>query len=174
MPHFRLLATSVLVSAGVFTAAAQTPPAPLTSSTLTMTLSPLDPQAQTSQSLKGNSSSVTFSLTYPDADKPAASRFGLSPKNRSNALELPAVPKQPLMSQLHTQELTLSEAQKALLSRDAQLAQNSQPCYKLHVYGFTPQDLKSPHPHASTETDCTPASSAHLKVLQLPATVNVK
>jgi hypothetical protein len=54
------------------------------------------------------------------------------------------------------------------------LAQTHSPCYTLRVYGFTPPDLKSPHPHASTETDCTPASSSHLKALQLPATVNAK
>jgi hypothetical protein len=69
---------------------------------------------------------------------------------------------------LSTPQALLKKQNKVLL------AQTHSPCYTLRVYGFTPPDLKSPHPHSSTETDCTPASSSHLKALQLPATINSK
>jgi len=59
-------------------------------------------------------------------------------------------------------------AERAL--KQVELAQLHPLCYTLRSYGFTAQDLKSPHPHASSETDCTPASRVHLKALQLPAT----
>jgi hypothetical protein len=41
------------------------------------------------------------------------------------------------------------------------------PCYTLRSYSFTTKDLKSTHPHASSETDCTPASSARLKPVEI-------
>lgn len=47
-------------------------------------------------------------------------------------------------------------------------AHTNVPCYTLRSYNFTTRDLKSPHPHASSETDCTPATSAHLKALNVP------
>ncbi len=59
-----------------------------------------------------------------------------------------------------------------LKSRQALLAQTNQPCAKLRSYNFTARDLKSPNPHPSSETDCTPASAAHLKTI--PATVDTK
>jgi hypothetical protein len=65
-------------------------------------------------------------------------------------------------------QLAASKSRSPLVARDIG------PCYALRVYGFTPQDVKSPHPHASTETDCTPASTSHVKTLQLPATIKVK
>jgi hypothetical protein len=49
--------------------------------------------------------------------------------------------------------------------------QTTQPCAKLKVYGFTPKDLKSPTPHASTETDCTPLATAHVTLIQVPTTL---
>ncbi len=59
-----------------------------------------------------------------------------------------------------------------LKQREPLVAQTNQPCAKLRSYNFTPRDLKSSHPHASSETDCTPASAGHLKTI--PATVDTK
>jgi hypothetical protein len=69
------------------------------------------------------------------------------------------------------QQKSLDKALAGLkkLEKSTQIAANNPPCAKLRVYGFTAQDLESPNPQASTETDCTPVTSAHLKSLQLRA-----
>ncbi|MGC9197723.1 MAG: hypothetical protein ACP5E5_02160 [Acidobacteriaceae bacterium] len=41
-------------------------------------------------------------------------------------------------------------------------ARDQSPCFTLRSYHFTQRDLKSAHPHASSETDCTPGSRAHI------------
>lgn len=96
------------------------------------------------------------------------------------AAQAPQVRPQDLQLNLSAAHLGKTAQEQAELKRQSKkqqptlLAQTQNPCYALRVYGFTPQDLKLPHPQSSTETDCTPASSSHLKALQLPATVNVK
>jgi hypothetical protein len=125
---------------------------------------PSAPQALITKSLPS-----TFSVTFPQSDPLAAKpySFDTSKFKDSGQLVLHA-DTQPLDMQAQAKALALLKKQEALL------AQTSAPCYTLRVYGFTPQDLKSPRPHSSSETDCTPASSAHLKALQLPGTVNAK
>ncbi len=36
-------------------------------------------------------------------------------------------------------------------------------CFTLRSYNFTERDLKSPHPRASSEIDCTPATKGHFR-----------
>jgi hypothetical protein len=200
MQPLRLLATSLLAFPCALTAPAQTPPAPYTPGTVTSSLITVDPQ--TAPALTSTAPS-TFTLSSP-SDQPEAPRFGLAPKDRSTALGLPATNTQPRLYHLQAQEpetlqpgpstslkmLDLppgtklsAEQQKNLdkalaglkkLQKSTQIAANHPPCAKLRVYGFTAQDLKATTPRASTETDCTPLSSARLKVLQLPATINSK
>jgi hypothetical protein len=152
MPMLRLLAASLLASACAVTAAAQSHAnaLPLTA---TITTQPFTFNAPTAPS-----------TTFLKSARPGSFHFD-TPKD-SNSLQLPAANTQPLGGQMKLQELA------QLKLREAQLAQNNQPCAKLRVYGFTPQDLKSSHPHASSETDCTPASAGHLKTI--PATSDPK
>jgi hypothetical protein len=161
MQPLRLLAASLLASACVLPAAAQSP-RPLPSPDVVASASPL----VTSQSFSPSPSMpLTLKLTNPG---PGPSQFNLSQKD-GNALILPAET-QPLGVQVRPEELAqlnLSKARNSLL-----LAQTNQPCAKLRSYNFTTQDLKSAHPHPSSETECTPASSAHLKTI--PATANTK
>ena len=42
-------------------------------------------------------------------------------------------------------------------------AQNQTPCYTMRSYAFTTKDLQSPNPHASTYTECSPASTVSRK-----------
>jgi hypothetical protein len=151
-PH-RLLAASLLASACILPAAAQlrspllTPDAP----------SPASPLV-TTQSL-GPSTPSTLKLTGPSSLQLNASQKDL------NALVLH--PNSQLLV-VHPQPQEL-----ALLNPDATLlAQTNEPCAKLRSYNFTTRDLKSAHPHPSSETDCTPASRGHLKTV--PATANTK
>jgi hypothetical protein len=149
MLRFRLVAISLLASACVIQAAAQAPVTSLAPGNLA-----------TSQRITINFLPSTLALATPpsgsQAFKPGALQLNLSAESFGKAAQEQAELK------------SHSKKQQTLL------AQTQTPCYALRVYGFTPQDLKSPHPQASTETDCTPASSSHLKALQLPATVSVK
>lgn len=149
MLRFHLLATSLLASACVVQAAAQAPVTSLAPGNLT-----------TSQSITINSLPPNLALTTPPSGSQAF-------KPRVLQLNVSAVP----LGKAAQEQAGLKGQSK---KQPTLLAQTQTPCYALRVYGFTPQDLKSPHPQASTETDCTPASSSHLKALQLPATVSVK
>ncbi len=41
-------------------------------------------------------------------------------------------------------------------------ARDHSPCFTLRSYNFTQRDLRSAHPHASSEIDCTPGSRVHI------------
>ena len=155
MQPLRLFAASLLTSACILPAAAQSR-SPLLSPDEASPASPL----VTSQSLSlAPSTPSTLKLTNP---RLGSLQLKASP-NDINVLVLHSSA-QPLGPQPQPQEL-------ALLKPDATLLpQTNQPCAKLRSYNFTPRDLKSPHPHPSSETDCTPASAGHLKTI--PATVD--
>ena len=153
MQLHRRLAASLLASACLLPAAAQSrnpllaPDAP----------SPASPLV-TSQSFSPSSSAPsTFNLTNPGSGS-----FQLKASQKDlNALVLH--PDTQLLSvQPQTKELALLKPNATLLP------QTNQPCAKLRSYNFTSKDLKAAHPHASSETDCTPASAGHLKTI--PAT----
>lgn len=152
MPMLRLLAASLLAAASIFPAAAQSRPSALPL-TATIDTQPLTLNAPTAPS-----------TTFLKSAKPGSFHFDAS--NSSNTLVLPAVNTEPLGGKMSPQEFA------KLKSRQALLAQTNQPCAKLRSYNFTARDLKSPNPHPSSETDCTPASAAHLKTI--PATVDTK
>jgi hypothetical protein len=154
MPMLRLLSTSLLASAAAVTAA-QTPATSLNLSPTPGTLTWSTPQLFSTNSLPSTLTSQAPETLHSD------------PSTSSNLLDLPPGTK---LSAEQQKNLDKALAGLKELEKSSKVAGNNQPCYKLRVYGFTPHDLKSPHPHASTETDCTPATSAHLKVLQLPAT----
>jgi hypothetical protein len=168
MQRLRLLATSLLTSACVLPAAAQSPAAPPPHAWYSSTITTFDTQPL--------STPPTFSAPLPQSDplaaKPYSFHFDIAKSNDSIPLALHA-DTQPFGVQVSDD--TLKDLKTAHIQKiNPLLAQIHPPCYTLRVYGFTPQDLKSPHPHSSSETDCTPASSAHLKALQLPGTVNAK
>jgi hypothetical protein len=155
-PH-RLLAASLLASACILPAAAQSP-SPLLSPDAASPASPL----VTSQLLSlAPSTPSTFKLTDP---RPGSLQLKTSQKDLNALVLHPST--QPLGLQPQPQELALLKPNATLL------AQTNQPCAKLRSYNFTSRDLKSPRPHPSSETECTPASSAHLKTI--PATANTK
>ncbi len=143
LPH-RLFAASLLASACVLPAAAQSPnrllsDAPATPSTLNLTNT-----TPGSFQLKASPKDFDALVLHPSTQPP-----GLQPQPKELALLKPdATPP----------------------------SQTNQPCAKLRSYNFTPKDLKSPHPHASSETDCTPASAGHLKTIPAtsPATLDPK
>ncbi len=126
MPMLRLLAASLLASACVVTATAQSHANALP---LTATI---DTQPLTLNAPGGSST------TFLKSAKPDSFHFA-TPKD-SNALQLPAANTQPLGGQMKLQELA------QLKLREAQLAQNNQPCAKLRSYNFTAKDLKSSTP----------------------------
>jgi hypothetical protein len=163
MQRLRLLLISLLATACVLPAIAQAPAVSLTPGNLPATITILNPQAPTTSS-PPSTLSMTLPQPPPQALSPHPYHFDI-PKD--SALDLHADTRP-----LGVQVLTLPNL--TLRKQAIMLAQTHSPCYTLRVYGFTPPDLKSAHPHASSETDCTPASSAHLKVLQVPATVNTK
>jgi len=155
MQPLRLLAASLLTSACILPATAQSR-SPLLSPD---TPSPASPLVTSQSPSLGPSTASTLKLTNPGGFQLKA-----SPKD-FNALALyPGMEPPTLQSQ---------PKEFALLKSDATLLpQTNQPCAKLRSYNFTSKDLKSAHPHASSETDCTPASSGHLKTI--PATVDTK
>jgi hypothetical protein len=155
MQPLRLLAASLLASACILPAAAQSP-SPLLSPDAAASASPL----VTSQSLSlGPSTPSTLKLTGPGSLQLNASQKDLNALVLHPDTHLLALQHQP-------QELALLKPNATLL------AQTNEPCAKLRSYNFTSRDLKSSHPHPSSETDCTPASSGHLKTI--PATANTK
>jgi hypothetical protein len=166
MSMLRLIAASLFASASII-AAAQTSATSLTPGVL-----PAQPFTS-NQSLFTDIPPQTFSMKQPPTGPytPKPYSFQVAPPSEATVLRLSANNNSPKL-QVEDQELSATFAnQQAHLTA---LAENSQPCYKLHVYGFTPHDLKSPHPQPSTETDCTEASSSHLKVIQLPAATQAK
>ncbi len=152
MSMLRLLAASLLASACIFPAAAQSYPnaLPLTA---TITTQPLTMNAPAAPS-----------TNFFNTAKPGSLHFD-APKG-NNTLVMPAVSFQPLGGKMSPQEFA------KLKSRAALLAHTNEPCAKLRSYNFTARDLKSANPHPSSETDCTPASAGHLKTI--PATVDTK
>jgi hypothetical protein len=155
MLPLRLLAASLLASACLLPATAQSRN-PLLSPDKA---SPANPLLNSQAPSLGPATASTLKLTSP-----GTIQFKASPKD-FNALALyPGM--EPPTLQPKPQEL-------ALLKPDATLLpQTNQPCAKLRSYNFTSKDLKSSHPHASSETTCTPASAGHLKTI--PATVDTK
>jgi hypothetical protein len=155
MQPLRLLAASLLASACILPAAAQSRN-PLLSPDVPSAANPL----VTSQSPSlGPTTPSTLKLTNP-----GSLQFKASPKD-FNALALyPGM--EPPTLQPKPEELALLKSNATLL------AQTNQPCAKLRSYNFTSKDLKASHPHASSETTCTPASAGHLKTV--PATVNTR
>ena len=109
MVQLRLLASSLLASEFVLTAAAQSP-----------TPQPSAPPATAILSSKGLTAAST-SRPYPTTIGPFK--------------DIPA-----------------------LRAQEAIMAHRQSPCFTLRSYNFTERDLKSAHPHFSSETDCTPAS----------------
>jgi hypothetical protein len=170
MLPLRLLAASLLASAFILPAAAQAPAASVVPWTITSTLITVDPQSSSAspapskpQAFTTNLPPQTFSATLPKSSQPSALKFQIPDHTTSLTLQARA---QTPSEQTQLAELTLSKV------RDSLLAQTNQPCAKLRSYNFTSRDLKSSHPHPSSETECTPASSAHLKTI--PATVDTK
>jgi len=156
MQRLRLLATSLLASACVLPTVAQA----LNPQTLST------PQSFTTNSLPSITTGSPLLAAKPGSFHFDSSRDSSALTLDSNAPALHA-DTQVLVARVQPQDPQLK-------SQESLLAQTTTSCYTLRVYGFTPQDLKSPHPHSSHETDCTPASRSHLKAVQLPATVNPK
>jgi hypothetical protein len=152
-----LLASSLLAAGCILPAAAQSRN-PLLSSDAAPPANPL----VTSQPLSlGPSTPSTLNLTTPS---PGSLQFKASPKDFNSLVLHPTT---------QTPGINPKPQELALLKPDATLLpQTNQPCAKLRSYNFTSKDLKAAHPHASSETDCTPASSGHLKTI--PATVDTK
>ena len=160
MQRLRLLATSLLASACVLPTVAQA----LNPQTLST------PQSFTTNSLPSITTGSPLLAAKPGSFHFDSSRDSSALTLDSNAPALHA-DTQVLVARVQPQDQKLLAQLK---SQESLLAQTTTSCYTLRVYGFTPQDLKSPHPHSSHETDCTPASRSHLKAVQLPATVNPK
>jgi hypothetical protein len=155
MQPLRLLAASLLVSACILPAAAQSR-SPLLSPDAP---SPANPLVTSQSPSLGPSTPSTLKLTTPHS-----LQLKTSPKDFDSLALYPGM--EPPTLQAKPQEL-------ALLKSDATLVpQTTQPCAKLRSYNFTSKDLKSPQPHASSHTDCTPASAGHLKTI--PATPDTK
>ena len=151
MQPLRLLAASLLASACVLPALAQSP-RPLLSPDAH---SPANPLLTSPSPSLGPSTSSTLKLTSPSSLQLRTSQKDLDALVLHSGTEPTGLQPQP-------KEL-------ALLKSDATLRPpTNQPCAKLRSYNITAKDLKASHPHASSETDCTPASAGHLKTI--PAT----
>ena len=155
MLPLRLLAACLLASACILPATAQSPSALQPPDKA----SPANPLLNSQAPSLGPSAPSTLKLTSP-----GSIQFKASPKDFDALALYPGM--EPPTLQAKPQEL-------ALLKPDATpLEQTNQVCAKLRSYNFTSKDLKSSHPHASSETTCTPASAGHLKTV--PATVDTK
>ena len=142
MPLLRLLSTSLLASAFILQASAQSP---------TITLAPSATPSIASLSVPaGLTSSALITVT------PKPLHFNL-PKD--NSVLLLNAGKHPLDSNANA--LTLLNQKKTSLLAQAQT------CYTLRSYNFTARDLRSPTPRPSSATDCTPASSVQLKAIEI-------
>jgi hypothetical protein len=154
MPQLRLLASSLAASAFALQAAAQAPatPAQLPSIASVTIFPSATLLTDTPKSYNFNfPKDKPFGTHTPDTTLPGTT-ITLTARN----LDPNAAPQQ-----AHN---ALDRTRKNLS------AQTPSPCYTLRSYSFTPQDLKSTHPHASSETDCTPASSARLKPIEIQST----
>jgi hypothetical protein len=152
MPLLRLLSTSLLASAFILQASAQSPATTLvqTPTPLAITVNPT-PAIASFTVPEGLAGSALLTVT------PKPFHFNLSKNN--SALLLNA-DKHPLDS--NAKALTLLNPEKTVL-----MAQTHSPCYTLRSYNFTAKDLKSPNPRPSSATDCTPASSVQLKAIEI-------
>jgi hypothetical protein len=164
MQQLRLLASSLVASAFALQAAAQSPAVSLTQTPNSPAITITTPRTFTTNSLPS-----TFSATFPQAAQSNLFHFDTSKDSSTLALHADAG-----TQLLDTQAQSKALAQLKLKEREITVAQTHPPCYTMRVYGFTTQDLKSSHPHASSESDCTPASSAKLKAIQIPGTMSVE
>jgi len=129
-------------------------------------------------SLLASASAVTAAAQAPPSALPLTATIHAQPLTLNAPAATSTTFLQPTAPGTFTLNLSKSTSKDASKALDIQkgntilLAQTNQPCAKLRSYNFTPRDLKSAHPHPSSETDCTPASSAHLKTI--PATVDTK
>ncbi len=141
MSQLRLLAISLFASSFVLSAAAQSAApnrAPLAATIPSPQILPLEaPPAPsgTPARLPPGSYTLTASQDAPTFKVPAGKPVNLSREGETYL-------------QLHKEESVL--------------AQNQSPCLTLRAYNFTTRNLKSAHPRASSETDCTPASRGHI------------
>jgi hypothetical protein len=165
-----LLAVSLLSPAWVFQAAAQTPAASANSSNSSTTFFTISQHDFTRLSTPTTpSASSTPVLTSPEKTISNPFEFRISKRN-VNPMDLHLADRS-LDSEFKPQELAQLAAANNV---NTLVARVTSPCYSMRVYGFTAQDLKSSNPKSSTQTDCTPTSSVHLKPLQLPSTLNPK
>jgi hypothetical protein len=164
MQQLRLLASSLVASAFALQAAAQSPAVSLTQTPNSPAITITNPRTFTTNSLPS-----TFSATFPQTAQSNLLHFDTSKDSSTLALHADAG-----MQLLDTQAQSKTLAQLKLKEREITVAQTHPPCYTMRVYGFTTRDLKSSHPHASSESDCTPASSAKLKAIQIPGTMSVE
>lgn len=145
MPLLRLLSTSLLASAFILQASAQAPATTLTQ-TPTPSIANLTVPA-------GLASSALLTAT------PKPFHFNLPKDNSAMLLNADKHP-----SDSSAKALTLLNQAK---NSTVLMAQTHTPCYTLRSYNFTAHDLKSPNPHPSSATDCTPASSVKLKAIEI-------
>jgi len=170
LPRLHIFAICLLPPVCIFQAVAQAPAASTNFGNSSTTFSTLSPQDLSNRSTPITpSASSTLVLTSPKQTAPNPFEFRISKQNL-HPLDLHSEDRS-LEGEFQPQEL----AQLAVANnRNTLVARLTGPCYSMRVYGFTAQDLKASHPQASTQTDCTPATSTHLKPLHLPATLNAK
>jgi hypothetical protein len=161
MQRLRLLAISLLASACLVQATAQTPFSPHLGNSSTI------PLTMNSQDVSRFSASHQPPSASSPIQSPPENQYNFSNFNTASLKSDPLV--------LRSSERTLDrQLQPKELANSASAEQTNSSCYTMRVYGFTAQDLKLPHPQPSTHTDCTPASMSHLKPLHLPTTLKIK
>lgn len=79
------------------------------------------------------------------------------------AITTPHIPTTPLTPLGAIKPYTFKFDAPKILPKPTLSAQSQSLCYTLRAYGFTAKDLQSPNPHASSYTECTPASSIIMK-----------
>ncbi|MGA7157334.1 MAG: hypothetical protein WBY53_10825 [Acidobacteriaceae bacterium] len=168
MPTLRLLAPSLLASslfasAFALSAAGQSHPTPATPNPTPLAIIAVPPlfslDTTTPPSAKAFSIQPAPPGTFTFKSRKPSTTIALS---NGKFFKVPADDKS--LDSLKAKSLD------ALQKRLAELAREQSPCFTLRSYNFTRQDLKSDHPHSSSEIDCTPASKVH--ILSGPLTSN--